>query len=153
MVFGFASDVPVVFQKNPHLNFDTASFPQFAGASSSVYSGRYRVLAVSRQSVVASAAWSFLLSFTDPTVAGVLAESTGLIPAERTRASGKSPVSYLQPFYNEVLSLKTWRIMDEAALSDIFKEMIGSVVAKRATADTAVGRAAGRINLFTQQGQ
>lgn len=150
MVFGFASDVPLIFQKNPHLSFDTARFPQFTGAPASLFTGRYRVLAVSRQSPAASSAWSFLLSFADPAVAGVIPGAVALAPAERTVATGKAPASYLQPFYDEVLSLKTWRIIDEAAFADIFKEMIESVVAKQATPGTAIGRAAGQIGILTK---
>lgn len=153
MVFGFASDVPLVFQKNPHLSFDTALFPQFAGVSSSVYSGRYRILVVSRQAALASDAWTVLLSFADPAYAAIIPESLGLAPAERTRAADKAPVSYLQPFYDEVLSLKTWRIYNESELSDIFKEMVTSVITKRATPDDAVRRASDRIDLFTRREQ
>lgn len=151
MMLGYPADFSAIIEKNPHLSFDVAPFPQPASAGATTYYARYDFETVSRQSKHKDEAWQFLLWLSESENDKAFADALNLPPARRDLVTSKPPKDYLQVFYDQVLSSKTWLIPDEGKIRPIFDEMVNSVVNKSATVEAAVGRADARINnLFAQ---
>ena len=146
MMLGYPTDFLAIVEKNPHLNFDVSSFPQPANAGTATYYGRYNFETVSRQSKYRDEAWKFLLWLAESENDKAFADALSLPPSRRDLVGGRPPKDYLQVFYDQVLSSKTWLIPDKDKINLIFNEMIDSVVNKNASVEAAVGRADERIN-------
>lgn len=146
IIFGYAKDVLKIKEKNPHLDFDIAPFPQPEDAAVNVYYGRYQFGAVTRQSKEPVEAWKFLLWLTENANNKKFADALKLPPARRDLTESRPPEDYLEIFYNQTLAAKTWFIPNQNAVDELFSEMINSVVNKTATAEAAVLRANTRLN-------
>ncbi|MFY9462462.1 MAG: extracellular solute-binding protein [Candidatus Sungiibacteriota bacterium] len=152
MMLGYPADFPAIVEKNPHLSFDVSAFPQSANAEATTYYARYNFETVSKQSKYRDEAWKFLLWLSENENDKAFADALNLPPARRDLVGSKPPKDYLQVFYDQVLSSKTWLIPDKDKISPIFNEMIDSVANKSASVEAAVGRADARINnLFAPQ--
>lgn len=146
MMLGYPTDFTGIIEKNPHLSFDVAPFPQPTNAGATTYYARYDFETVSKQSKHQDEAWKFLLWLAGTENDKAFADVLNLPPARRDLVTAKPPKDYLQVFYDQVLSSKTWLIPDEDKIRPIFDEMIDSVVNRSANAEAAVGRADARIN-------
>ena len=146
MMFGYPTDFQAIVEKNPHLSFDVSAFPQSANAEAATYYGRYNFETVSKQTKHRDEAWKFLLWLGENENDKAFADALNLPPARRDLVGSKPPKDYLQVFYDQVLSSKTWLIPDKDKIIPIFNEMIDSAANKSATVDAAVGRADARIN-------
>lgn len=145
MMIGYASDVPRIQKKNPHLSFGVSRFPQTNGRDS-VYVGRFSLGAVSRQSQHSYDAWRLLFWLSGRENAKFLAGSFGLAPARRDLVNEVPDKEYASVFYEQVLAGRTWLIPDEAIVQQLFQEAIDSVVNRAATPEAAIGRAHQRLN-------
>ncbi len=146
MIVGYASDASRITDKNPHLSFGVAPFPQPESSSKNMYFGRYSFEAVSKQSRNGTEAWGFLLWLGDKENDKIFSEALKLAPARRDLVGQIAPEEHLDVFYKQVLSAKTWLITDEGKILALLTEMIDSVVNKTATPEVAVGRAHTRLN-------
>lgn len=146
MIIGYASDIPRIVEKNPHLNFDVARFPQLKDAPIKIYYGRYQFEAVSRQSQNADEAWRFILWLSEKENVKAFADAVALAPSRRDLMGEQPPKDYLEIFYGQALAARTWLVPDEDLINDLFTEMVTSVVNKTADAGTAAGRAHTRLN-------
>jgi len=151
IVFGYAEDIPRITAKNPHINFDVASFPQPKDAAIKIYYGRYRFKAVAKQSRNPIESWRFLLWLSGRDNDKIFAESQFIAPARRDLLGERPTAEYLEIFYGQVLAARTWLIPDENKINEIFKEMITSVVNKSASVEDAVGRANVKVNSLLNQ--
>lgn len=150
IIIGYASDAPRIVEKNPHLSFDAAIFPQPEDASIKTYYSRYDFEAVSKQSKRGTDAWRFLLWLSNKENDKMFTEALGLAPARRDLVGGRAPKERLDVFYSQVLSAKTWFIPDEDKIAALLTEMIDTVTNKTATAEAAVGRAHTRLDNFLE---
>lgn len=148
IIIGYASDAQRIVEKNPHLSFDAALFPQPENASVKTYYGRYGFEAVSKQSKHGTDAWRFLLWLGNKENDKIFAEALALAPARRDLVGERAPEERLDVFYSQVLSAKTWFIPDEDKIAALLTEMIDSVINKTATVEAAVGRVHVRLNNF-----
>lgn len=146
MAVGYAADVPIVAAANPQLNFDTAPFPQPSAADTPVTLGRLGLAVVSRTSGEQEQTWRFLLWLQGRDTQKVYADAVGLPSARRDLVSSKPPRSYLQPFYDQVLTAKTLPPALAGSLGRILGDMIGGVATRRFSAEQAANRASVEIN-------
>ncbi|MDO8492054.1 MAG: extracellular solute-binding protein [bacterium] len=146
LMVGYPSDYPVILEKNPHLNFDVSALPQLENIGATTHYAWYDFETVSKQSKHSEDAWNFLLWLSDSANDKAFADALNLPSARRDLVLSRPPKDYLQVFYDQILSSKTWLISDQDKLRPIFNEMIDSVVNKTASVESAVGRANERIN-------
>ena len=146
MMMGYASDIPLIVEKNPHLSFDVSPFPQPENSSIKAYFARYNFEAVSKRSPRGTDGWRFLLWLANKENDKIFSEALKLAPARRDLAGEKAPAEHLDIFYSQVLSAKTWLVPDEEKISVMLTEMIDSAVNKTATPGAAVGRAHTRLD-------
>lgn len=142
MMFGFASDIPKIISRNPHLNFGIAPFPQLSDSPIKRSYGRFLFLAVSRKAQNKDLAKRFVKYAVSHDSAARFLESAGLAPARRDLVTpGKNVPERLYPFYNQALAARTWLQPSENQVSPIFRDMIESILSKKFTVDQAVSRA------------
>lgn len=143
MVFGYASDIPKIKERNPHLNFATAKTPQRAGSKAKTSLGRLDVLAVSKLSQNKEAAWKSIIAIASSNeTSRVYLSFFGKPPALKGLVvpTLETP-ELLRPFYSQSLAAKTWLKPDEERAKEIFVDMVESVIERKSTVNAALGRA------------
>jgi ABC-type glycerol-3-phosphate transport system substrate-binding protein len=139
--FGFASERPSIIEQNPNLNFSVAPLPQSrtSGIESSV--GKMNFVAILNQSQNIGAAFDTLIELTEPSNIELLVDMTGLPPVRR-EVLGEVPTQAHQEVFNRAaLITETFLDPNPEQTSEIFKNMIESVVVGRSGASDAVSRA------------
>jgi ABC-type glycerol-3-phosphate transport system substrate-binding protein len=129
MAFGFASDIPRIRARNPHLNLGVTPFPQPAGAARKLAYSSYFFPAVSRLSRKPLPAWNFVTFIASPEAASYLGASRR-VPARRDLIAKGAPNVELDVFYRQTLIAKSWPIPDEQAVVRIMRDLIGALVEK-----------------------
>lgn len=124
---GYARDFQPILAENPHLNFSVAPLPQLE-ISQRISFASYRIFTVSKFSASPSVAWTVVSSIFQPTVAKPIIDSLGLPPAHRDLISGTPPNKLFQPFYDQVLSARSWPIQDAAVTSRIVRNAMDAVI-------------------------
>lgn len=145
MALGFASDMPRIRAKNPHLNFSAAPLPQFSDTPASRTVARYSFPAVSRLSKQGSAAWQFIFYVTgkEPSAAYAAASQRPAARRDLIAAGGKTPEDDV--FLRQALIARSWHIPDERAARKVFDETLGAIAARTLSPGQAAGWLASRL--------
>lgn len=147
---GYARDLPLMLGKNAHLNFGIAPLPQLASGERTSYAS-YEFFTVSRSSRSPAIAWSILISLYQKDVAKPMIEALALPPAHRDLVASKPPNKILQPFYDQVLSARSWRIPNRDAVDRIFRDMLDTVVRANISPGEALQRAESQLQLLVDR--
>lgn len=147
MYFGFASEVENIKQKNPHLNFDIAEVPQIRDSKSKACFGKIYSLVVSKNSRQTQEAVGVILALTNKDFSKGFSEVTGLGSPRRDILAEKKSDPVLSVVYKSTLIAKAWLEPNPEKVSEIFKNMVESVVTGRLRISEAVR------NTQTQLGQ
>ncbi|MDO8505188.1 MAG: extracellular solute-binding protein [bacterium] len=137
---GFASELRVLRNKNPILNFGVATVPQSRVSGKAITFGRLRGVALSRGTPNPGAALALASKLVSKEVAFSLSEILSLPPARRDLLSLKPTDAILPVFYNAALQSKGWLDPDRAATDKIFSEAIESVTSGRARVAEAINK-------------
>ncbi len=137
---GFASELRVLRNKNPVLNFGITAVPQSRVSGKAVTFGRLRGIAVSRGSSNPGAALALAVKLASKEVELALSGILSLPPARRDLLSQKPTDAIFPVFYDAALQSKGWLDPDTAATETIFREAIESVTSGRARIFEAVNK-------------
>ncbi|MDP3874923.1 MAG: extracellular solute-binding protein, partial [bacterium] len=129
---GFASELRVLRNKNPTLNFGISSVPQSRISGKAVTFGRLRAIAISRGSLNPGAALVLATKLVSKEAALSFSEILILPPARRDLLSLKPTDAISSVFYDAALQSKGWLDPDTVATEAIFREAIESVTSGRA---------------------
>lgn len=143
---GYAADLPRINQLNPHLNFGVTHFPQLE-AGERISHARFDFFTVSRTSRSPELAWSVLTLLANSALAKDIADNSGLPPANRSMVQNKPPHPLLKPFYEQILSGKTWPNPRIGTVVSIFRDMVDQILAG-SSARSALGDAEVKLNLL-----
>ncbi|MDZ4205660.1 MAG: extracellular solute-binding protein [Patescibacteria group bacterium] len=138
---GFASELRVLRNKNPTLNFGISSVPQSRISGKAVTFGRLRAIAISRGSLNPGAALVLATKLVSKEAALSFSEILILPPARRDLLSLKPTDAISSVFYDAALQSKGWLDPDTVATEAIFREAIESVTSGRARTVEAINRA------------
>ena len=138
---GFASELRVLKNKNPTLNFGLSLVPQSRVSGKTITFGRLRGVAISRGSKNPTAALSLATKLVSKEAALSLAEILALPPTRRDLLSLKPTDEVFSVFYDAALQSKGWLDPDTVATKAIFREAIESVTSGRVRTTEAVNRA------------
>lgn len=138
---GFASELRVLRNKNPTLNFAVSLVPQSRVSGKTITFGRLRGLAISRGTKNPDAALAVATKLVSKEVASSLSEILALPPARRDLLSNKPTDAVLSVFYNAALQSKGWLDPDTLATGAVFREAIESVTSGRARTVEAINKA------------
>ncbi len=136
---GYARDLPAILAQNPHLNFAIAPLPQLAIGERISYAS-YDFFTVSKSSRSPDIGWAILTSLYQKDVAKPMIDALVLPPAHRDLIGSKPPNKILQPFYDQVLSARTWRIPNRETAERILRDMFDASVSGGLQTSDALNR-------------
>ncbi|MBI2055169.1 MAG: extracellular solute-binding protein [Candidatus Sungbacteria bacterium] len=146
---GYARDFNYILGKNPHLNFGVSRLPQL-NADSRISYASYQFLTVAKNSQSPALAWTFLLAMAEPSMSDAISKALLLPPANRDLAVKGPSNKILKPFYDQVLSAKSWLIFSRGTVAAIFRDMLDSVAEKSVAPESALGRAQSQLSTLAQ---
>lgn len=148
--FGYASELPVIQEQNPNLNFNVASVPQIRGYGKATMA-QISAAAISKTSKNPAAAYTVAQQFTDPAVNTALAYASGLPPVRRDLIAKKPATpAYASVFYDSALVARSWLDPSRTETNTIFKDLIENIVSNRFSVNEAVSKASNEINFLLQ---
>jgi ABC-type glycerol-3-phosphate transport system substrate-binding protein len=135
---GFASELRVLRNKNPTLNFGVSLVPQSRVSGRALTVGNLRAVAISRGSRNISAALAVATKLVSRESALFLSEALALTPARSDLLSIRPTDAIFPVFYDAALQSKGWLDPDALVTDAIFRELIESVTSGRARSVEAV---------------
>lgn len=141
LYFGFASELPVISQKNPNLNFDVTGVPQARQATARTTMGHVYGLALVKQSKVIQAGFTVVTTLTNPDTLNIVGMYTNLPPVRRSMLATKPTDAYKSVFYDGALISRGWIDPDRQSTSLSMQNMIESITSGRARLSDALNRA------------
>jgi len=141
MYIGFASELPVLAQKNSNLNFDVAPLPQVRGTQQRVTFGNMHALAILKSSPNVGSGFSALRILTDTRAISIWKDVSGLPPVRRDLLATPPTDAYGQVFYDGAIISDAFLDPDPQESESIFSSMVDDVTSGRAGVSNAVGAA------------
>lgn len=138
---GFASELDLIRNKNPNLNFGVSLVPQSRVSDKVITYGRLRGVAISRGTANINATFLALTKLVSKVPALALSDVLVLPPARRDLLSDKPADAFLSVFYDASLQSKGWLDPDTVRTDAIFREAIESVTSGRARTFEAIRNA------------
>ncbi len=147
MYFDYGSKIYSIRQKNPHLNFDVTKVPQVEDAIFEASFGRLHSLAVSKLSPNTNQATHAVYSFLDKDIWEKLQSNVSLPPASRDLLAKGNTDPFMSVFYKSAIQSRSWLEPDSERVSEIFKNMIESIV----TGKKSISRSAIDAKILLQE--
>lgn len=145
IIFGYASQIPVIKNKNPYLNIGIAPMPQVDESHVMNYAD-YWGLAVSNQSQIQTVAWNFALyAAANPEVNDIYLQTAQKPPALRTLIDKYKDDRDLGVFARQALSATSVYQVDNLAVKQILSNMIESILSGRLNIQKALDMAESQI--------
>lgn len=146
MMFGYASDLPIIRNRAPKLKLGIAPLPQVF-PEAAVNFPDYWVYAVARKSRHPNEAWGFVQTLIEPESAKSYLAATKRPTAIRALIGTQKDDLDLGAFSTQTLTAKHWyKGVDVAAARRALLELIDAVVARTQEPDDALRTAVGKIN-------
>jgi len=151
MYLGFGSEISLIRNKNPNLNFDVTLLPQSRNSTVSTTYGKLYGLAILSSSKNKTGAFRAINRLTEKDFLSRYAQLSGLPPVRRDLlttppSDAYSPVLYQSAFYS-----KGWLDPAPEKTKAIFKEMVEGVLAGSNTSSTVVRTAENQLKLLIQE--
>lgn len=147
MIIDYASAREQLKDKNPYLNYGIAPLPQSAKNSSDVINyADYWALSVSALSSNQTAAWNFVFYLTGSQPAKSYLTKTNQAPAGRLLIKDLLNDEQIGVFAKQALSAKSWLQINPEKNSQVFQNMIESIVSGRLNINSALEQAVDEVN-------
>lgn len=151
MYMGYASEYPVIIEKNPHLNFDVAEIPQIRGGKIKATFSNIDALVLSKYAARSSAAFKLMTYLVSSDVQEKVQESSQIPSARRDILSKSTDSAKLAIFARSAIKTRVWLDPDPDETYEIFKNMVESVRLGQKTLSTAVKDAKNKLqNVLSQ---
>jgi ABC-type glycerol-3-phosphate transport system substrate-binding protein len=147
LYFGFASELADLRLKNPNLNFDVAAMPQTKNSERTITFGRMVGLAITKNSKNIAGAYQVVGKLTSQQSIQSLHELTNLPPVRRDLLARRPAEAFMTVFYDGAIQSRAWLSPETARVQPIFKEMIESVTAGRASIAQVLSRASQQLGV------
>lgn len=135
---GFASELSVLKNKNPTLNFSVAPVPQSRVSSKIITFGNIKGVAISRGSRNPAVAFTVATKLTSKESSIFLSKNLALPPARRDLLASKPTDAIFSVFYDAALQSKAWLDPNAEETDTIFRNAIESVTSGRARSGEAI---------------
>lgn len=146
--FGFSSELKVLMNKNPNLNFSVAGIPQIKNSNFKATTSRVTGIAISSLSKNLNTAFVAANLMTSGDFAAKFATALNLVPARRDLLASKPDDAYAPIFYNSALYAKSWVDPSPKDTGSIFAGMVGGVLSGNLTVKDAIDDASVKIGLL-----
>lgn len=148
MMINYSHHIDTIKNKAPYLNFGVAAIPQIAGNGNNVSYASYWAPTVFVNSKNPDWAWHFIQFMASKDNALKYLEASKRPTARRDLIDLQKGKTYLGIFARQSLTAKSWYQIDNAAIENIFADMIESVVLGRSTIRQAIEKSANQINVL-----
>lgn len=151
MFIGYNRAQKIIKKYSPGLNYGVAPLPRFSNNSSRVSNASIMTVVVSKQSSNRQAAWLFLKFLAQKDNAQFYFLQTKNPPARRDLIRNYLGDPQVGTFISQTLSSRTWYQFDFQQISQIFTDMIDSVLRNNIAPSQAITTAAERMNLLNKK--
>src|SRR3989338_7449408 len=148
---GFASELRVLKNKNPTLNFGVSLVPQSRVSGKAITFGRLRAVGISRGSSNTSLALALATKLVSKEATLSLAKILVLPPARRDLLSLRPTNAISSVFYDAALQSKGWLDPDIIMTDAIFRTAIESITSGRARTLEAINKANSEIEALIKK--
>ncbi len=145
---GHASELKVIVNKNPNLDFFVAGIPQIKEAKFKLTSAEVTGLAVSAFSKNFNTAFTAASLMATSDFALKFAKALGVAPARRDLLAVKPADAYAPAFYNSALFAKSWLDPSSLDTNNIFNGMVNAVLSNNLSPADAVKDASAKLDLL-----
>lgn len=149
MYFGYASEFESIRLKNPNLDFDVVTVPQYSSVAQATY-GKIHAFSIVKNSKNPQEAFSVINILTNPTAQQYWVDISRIPPARRDLLSKIPTDKYLATFYLSAIQARTWADPNPVQSNGIFRDMIETVTTGLAPAADAVMTAKQRLDILLQ---
>jgi multiple sugar transport system substrate-binding protein len=139
--FGFASELNVLRQKNPNLNFDVQPLPQSRTSQKKITFGRMLAFAIVKNSPKISSAYTALVGLTSADSVASFSKILGIPPARLDLLAIAPKDAYSTVFYQSALQSMGWLDVDSVQTASIFQNLIENITSGKATEQEALVQA------------
>lgn len=148
MYFGYASELPDIIEKNPHLNFDIAEAPQIKGDKTKTGFAKIYSFAIMKNSSQAKkqAVINSILFIASNSISKSFSQATGLVSLRRDLLSERTTDAYFGLVNKAVVMAKSWLEPDGEEVRRIFKDMVESTASGSLSPDSAIKLANTRLD-------
>ena len=149
VIFDYASQIPLIKNKNPYIRIGVAPMPQpfDAAQGKPINYANYWGLAVSNQSKRLSLSWNFVLYATaNPQASEIYLQAAKLPPALTSLIEKYKNDPELGVFARQALTARSWRQPDSNVVKQTFSNMIESILNGRLNSGQALRQAENEIN-------
>ena len=153
MIFDYSSAAEKISEQAPYLNFSIAPMPQVKDTNIAITYGNYWGESVWLGSKSPNEAWTFISWMASQNSQKRYLDLVKKPASRRDVVPLQENDPVLGVFAKQSLSARSWYQFDDAAIKEIFIQMIDSVFYSRATFNDAVERAAGQISSLMSEAQ
>ena len=146
--FGFASELPLLVNKNPNQNFFAAPVPQIKGAKSKLTSAKVTGVAISSASKNLNTALTAANLLASSDFAAAYSQAIGAAPARRDLLVVPPADSFSPIFYGSALYGRSWLDPSPEDTDRIFSGMVGAVLGNSMTTTNAIKDASSKLELL-----
>jgi len=153
MYIGYASELPLILEQNPNLNFDVAMLPHIAGGTGENLTTFARVYAIAMPKVASNTigANKILTMFSSESLSKILSKHLGL-PSPHNRLLAIEPTDALETtFRNSAIMARSWLDPNPDATYNIISKMINSVSSGEKKMSQAIDRANKELKVLVGQ--
>jgi len=146
--FGFASELPILVNKNPNQNFLIAPMPQIKNTASKITLGKVHGIAISSFSKNFNTAYIAAGLMSSGNFPASFARAFNMTPARRDLLAVKPNDNYSPYTYDSALFARSWLDPSPKSSDDIFRNMIEKVLSNLLSPEEAVNDASSKIDLL-----
>jgi ABC-type glycerol-3-phosphate transport system substrate-binding protein len=145
LYFGFGSEARELEAKNPNLNFDIASVPQGATATTKRTYGTFYAFMVPKAAKNKTGAYGVIQLLSSVANAKALADGYQMAPVHRATVAAGSNDIYGRVIYSSVPQVRGWLNPDLSETEVILRTLVEQVNANRGTANAVVDDAMSKL--------
>jgi ABC-type glycerol-3-phosphate transport system substrate-binding protein len=146
--FGFASELPLLVNKNPNQNFSISHLPQIRNSNLKLTKGRVTGLSVLSSSKNFDTAFTAINLLASSDFVSKLSLALGVAPARRDLLQTKPNDAFSPIFYDASLYAKSFLDPSPKESEDIFRLMVDKVISNTLSPEDAVSDANSKMGLL-----
>lgn len=136
--FGYPSEIDLISQKNPHLNFDVAPMPQIKNTQKRATIGTVYGAAIVVGGTRVPLAFYLSQYLSANKFSSTFVPKIGMVSARRDIVSQKQSDASRATFYDAALIARGWFDVNTKATTKVFKDMVDGLVSGRYSSTEAV---------------
>src|SRR3989344_106314 len=146
--FGYASELFIIQERNPNLNFDVVMVPQAKNINTKITFGRMNALAIAKTSPNINTSFIVANLLTKKDFIENLSKGLSLPPVRRDLLFVKPKNPYTSIFYDSALISRSWFDPSPKETSEIFEKMVDDIISGRLSIKESVSKAHNGIELI-----